>query len=243
MGGTVVTILGRNLADSSAVYFGATEAGSFRATGPTAITATSPPGSGTVNVRVITPYGTSVVSSTDRFTYLPAPTVSSVSPRAGPTSGGTRVVVAGTNLTGASAVHFGATPTATFQVTSPTRITATIPAHTAGPVHVTVTTLAGTSVGSPGGVFDYLAPRVTAVSPREGPSGGGTVVTITGTDFVRGATVRFGTKSATRVTVVSATRIVAASPAHAAGAVNVTVRIPGGTSAVTSADLFRYLAP
>ncbi len=40
---------------------------------------------------------------------VPAPTISTLNPDAGPTAGGTAVVITGTNLTGASAVTFGGT--------------------------------------------------------------------------------------------------------------------------------------
>jgi hypothetical protein len=39
---------------------------------------------------------------------------------------------------------------------------------------------------------------------------------------------------------VNATTITATSPAGAAGTVNVTVTTPGGTSATSTADRFRY---
>jgi hypothetical protein len=48
-------------------------------------------------------------------------------------------------------------------------------------------------------------------------------VTINGTNFASGASVTFGGTAATSVVVVSAIKITAKTPAHAAGAVNVTV--------------------
>ena len=43
--------------------------------------------------------------------------------------------------------------------------------------------------------------------------------------------------------MLSATRIVAVSPAQAAGTVNVAVSTPQGTSAVVSSDAFTYKTP
>lgn len=57
------------------------------------------------------------------------------------------------------------------------------------------------------------APTVTSISPDRGTNLGGAGVTITGTNFVDGATVKFGANSATGVTVVSATSITATTPA------------------------------
>jgi type II secretory pathway pseudopilin PulG len=84
-------------------------------------------------------------------------------------------------------------------------------------------------------------PTVTGLSPTgQGRTGAGTTVTITGTGFVSGATVSFGTNAATGVTVNSSTLITAVSPAGSTGVINVTVTTPGGTSATSSADQFTY---
>ena len=84
-----------------------------------------------------------------------------------------------------------------------------------------------------------VAPAITAVSPTSGNTAGGTVVTITGTGFQTGATVTFGGAAAATVTVVSAASIVATTPAHAAGAVNVVVTNPDFQSATVAAG-FTY---
>jgi Domain of unknown function (DUF1929)/IPT/TIG domain len=67
------------------------------------------------------------------------------------------------------------------------------------------------------------APTVTSVSPNSGSTAGGTGVTITGTNFVSGATVKFGGTSATNVAVASSTSITAKTPGQTAGAVTVVV--------------------
>jgi len=73
-------------------------------------------------------------------------------------------------------------------------------------------------------------PSITSLSVNVGPAPGGTAVTISGTNFVDGATVTFGGISATSVVVVSPTQITCATPAHAAGVAVVTVLNPGGHS-------------
>lgn len=70
-GGSLVSIEGQNLAHATEVKFGSTPAQSFEVTSPTSIEAVSPSGSGTVDVTVTTPGGTSAVSSADGFSYLP----------------------------------------------------------------------------------------------------------------------------------------------------------------------------
>ena len=66
------------------------------------------------------------------------------------------------------------------------------------------------------------------ISPNQGSTGGGTTVTITGTNLANTTAVKFGTKSAT-ITNVSPTQVTAISPSGT-GTVGVTVTTPGGTS-------------
>lgn len=84
------------------------------------------------------------------------------------------------------------------------------------------------------------APTVTAVSPVTGATGGTTTVTITGTNFTGASAVKFGATNATSFTVDSATQITAIAPAHAAGAVDVTVTTAGGTSATGAPDTYTF---
>ncbi|MGO9560002.1 MAG: IPT/TIG domain-containing protein [Acidimicrobiales bacterium] len=119
--------------------------------------------------------------------------------------------------------------------------TVTVPADPAGTYTVTAvgqqTELAATATFT-----ETAPPTVTKVSPSSGPTSGGTVVTITGTNFASPSSVLFGGVAATNVTVVNATRITAVSPAGS-GMVDVTVATPGGTSSTSSADQFNYVPP
>ena len=85
------------------------------------------------------------------------------------------------------------------------------------------------------------APTVTAISPTSGTANGGTAVTITGTNFVSGASVSLGGTAATKVNVVSSTSITATTPAHSAGAVNVVVTNSNGESG-TLTNGYTYVA-
>ncbi|PSJ57100.1 hypothetical protein C7I85_22975 [Mesorhizobium soli] len=156
-GGTVVTITGTNFTGATAVKFGATNATSYTVNSSTQITATAPAGSvGTVDVTVTTAGGTSATSAWDRFSYLVAPVVTSISPQAGPAEGGTSVIITGTNFTSATTVKFGTTNAAGYAFNSSTQITATAPAGT-GTIDVTVTTAGGTSATSAADQFTYIA--------------------------------------------------------------------------------------
>ena len=243
-GGTQVTISGAGFTGATAVKFGPTAAASFTVVNDSTITATSPAGSGAVDVTVTTPNGTSEPSSVDQFTYtaVAGPIVTSIFPTSGPSTGSTTVEIDGFNFTGATEVDFGATPvTGTgFVVSSDNAILASAPPGT-GVVHVTVKTPLGTSATSPADQFTYTAvaaPTVTGLSPTNGPAAGGTQVTITGTGFTGATDVHFGTIPASFL-VDDDTTITVASPAGS-GIVDVTVTTPAGTSAVSNADKFTY---
>jgi hypothetical protein len=162
--------------------FGANNATSFTVDSDTHITAISPAGTGTVDVTVTNPSTyPSPPSSADHFTYVAAPTVTGVNPNAGPTSGGTSVVITGTNFTGATAIYFDGSLATSFTVNSATQITAASPAGT-GTVDVTVTTAGGTSATSSADQFTYLAlTTTTLVDNGPNPSTVGQSVSFTAT--------------------------------------------------------------
>jgi hypothetical protein len=105
--------------------------------------------------------------------------------------------------------------------------------------------LAGYGYGACGYGYAYSgAPAVTGVSPNLGSTAGGTSVTITGHGFCNNLlAVNFGATPETGLpNVISDTQVIATSPAHVAGAVDVTVISGGGTSPTSSADVFTYVA-
>jgi hypothetical protein len=242
-GGNTVTITGTNLSNASAVSFGGTPATSFAVLGPTQIGAVAPPGTaGTVDVTVTTPGGTSATNSGDQYTYVAAPTVTALSPNAGPSVGGTSVTITGTGFTGATAVAFGTTSATSFTVTSGTSITATSPSGS-GTVDVKVTTSGGTSATGAADGFTYIAmPAVTGLAPATGPTAGGTIVTIAGANLSGATAVKFGGTAAVWFNVMSTTSITAKAPAGS-GTVDVRVTTTFGTSATSAADQFTYAAP
>jgi alpha-tubulin suppressor-like RCC1 family protein len=155
--------------------------------------------------------------------FGPPPTVTAVKPRKGPASGGTTVIITGTDLTGATEVKFGSVNALSFTVNSATSITAVAPAAPAGKVDVTVTNTWGTSAISLADRFTFT-PTVTGLSPNSGPSAGGTSVTVTGSGFALGTTAtkfHFGRAKATSVNCTSTTTCTVVSPAHEVGTVDV----------------------
>lgn len=164
--------------------------------------------------------------------------ISSVGPSSGPEAGGTTVTLSGSGFTPSASVSFGGIAAPSVVVVSPTELQAVTPAHASGTVNVAVTenphnqsaTLAGgytyTSTGSSSTTLG-----VSGASPAEGPTSGGTVVTITGKGFQAGAAVVFGSSQSTAVTVSSSTQINAMSPPGSSGTVPITVKDPDSQSA------------
>ena len=83
-------------------------------------------------------------------------------------------------------------------------------------------------------------PTVTGLSPSSGAAG--TAVTVSGTGFVPGATatlISFGSGAGTAVNCSSTTTCTVTAPAGS-GTVDVTVKVNGQTSAISSSDQFSY---
>lgn len=136
---------------------------------------------------------------------------SGISPDSGPVTGGTLVTIKGTGFTASAKVEVGQ-----GQGPGPTAIMATN-VHVISSTELTAETDGGAKPGTlnmyvitPAGqafrVFTYERPTITAVSPSSGPLAGGEPITITGTGFLPGATVKIGTSAAT-VTTVTPTEI------------------------------------
>ena len=242
-GATSVTVTGTNLTGATAVNFGATPGTSVSVNGGgTSLTVTSPAHTvGQVDLTVVTPGGTSATSSADHFTYETTPTVTAISPAAGPTAGSTVVTVTGTGFLSATGAKFGSNSGTSLSISSDTSLTITSPSGSAGTAHITVTSPSGTSTTSAADLFTYDAtPTVTAVSPSTGPTAGGTSVTVTGTGFLTATAVKFGSTSGTSLSITSDTSLTITSPAGSAGTVDVTVVNPTGTSSTGASDHFTY---
>ncbi len=156
--------------------------------------------------------------------------------------GGTRVVIKGTDLAGATAVHFGGEE-ASYTVAALGRIIAFSPPGS-GTVQVTVTTPRGESPLTRGDSFTYVKPTkptLIAISPAQGPPGGGTQVTISGANLADATGVFFGGRPAQSFAAQPNGQLSAVSPAGT-GIVDVTVITPHGETKTSKQDLFTYLA-
>jgi streptogramin lyase len=83
-------------------------------------------------------------------------------------------------------------------------------------------------------------PVVSEVNPTTGYTSGATSVTVSGTGFTGATAVYFGARLGKKLDVTSDRTLKVVSPAGSAGAVDITVVTPAGTSRVNPADQFTY---
>lgn len=176
-GGTELRITGTHFV-AAIVTLGGNECTDATVTG-TQITCTTPEGSGVVNIRV-TNADEQLAMMSDAFTYVPAPTITGVSPSFGPQAGGTTITITGTHFDAAT-VTLGDNDCTDVTVTG-TKITCATPAGT-GTVDLTVTNADG-QIANRSEAFSYsAASTISAVMPDSGAARGGVLVKITGSGF------------------------------------------------------------
>jgi hypothetical protein len=177
------------------------------------------------------------------------PAVSGIVPSVGSTAGGTSVSINGSGFLNGATVAFidltGSVSLTSVAFVNSGQLTARTPAHVAGVMDVVVFN-PDTSTGTLRNGFTYSAapppPTVSAISPNNGSTLGGTAITITGASFVNGATVSVGGVAATGVAFVNASTLTATTGAHATGAVSVVVTNPDAQTGTLSSGYF-YAPP
>ncbi|MDP2327112.1 MAG: IPT/TIG domain-containing protein, partial [Dehalococcoidia bacterium] len=206
-GGTAITLTGTNFIAGMTVRIGGVFATEVKVTGLTTATAVTPAGTAGVATVVVTNADAQTATLANAgFTYIDPPAVTSITPVAGPDSGGTAIVIAGSGFaTGVTVTVGGTTATGVVLVDS-TRITAVVPAGTAGTAGaapVVVTSADGlASAGTHNFVYTATAGTITAGSV---PSHGlGLVVFGGGTTPMLLATVGASGCTASDVTVFAA---------------------------------------
>lgn len=158
IGGTSVTIKGKNLGEAISVSFGGVESEHITVNGVESVTAVAPPGAGVVDVTVTSVDGTSEITPSDHYTYGP-PSIIEITPNSGPMAGGTEVTVTGNGfLEGAGQTEFifGKAPATNVVCSSLTTCTMTVPAAAkAKPAKVKAVVIGKKSKASPGAIFNY----------------------------------------------------------------------------------------
>lgn len=128
----------------------------------------------------------------------------------------------------------------------PQKLTIQFVAHTTGTFTFFCTQVCGVGHGSMFGTLTvnqaFPPPVISSISTLRGSTKGHTNVVIHGTGFQQNATVHFGTVNALDVDVNGPTQLVAETPPHAAGTVNVVVTNPDGQSA-TRTNAYEFVVP
>ena len=249
-GGTTLTFTGTELDYITKVMIGSSEASDLQHLSPTSLSARTP-AKAEEKSRMTEkgePESVTLVGDLGEKTYAPGPfyyrsvpVVTKLSPDKGRAAGGERVDVKGSWLWEATEVRFGSTP-ARIESNSSTSLEVEAPPHTAGKkVQLTVVTAGGSSAPAKKGVFDFVGPTVTGVSPRSGP-GVGAHVTVTGSGFALGDATRFqfGSGRAKEVECSSTEECGMSAPQSGAGTVDVIAEVGNLKSKKSPADRYTY---
>lgn len=226
-GGTKVSFNGFGFSGGGTVSFGGitvplgTELGAHAFAPPHA--------AGWVDLIITTPSQT--VTIPNGFLYVTELFATEITPAVGTPAGGTEVTITGTNFQPGARVTFDSFLATNVTVVDDTTIIATTPAHDPSRVGVVVINPDGTSAEIPyASRFRYSGPQIGSVGQNDyGPTAGGAAHHVWGEFFDATCTVYVdGIAAAT--TFVDQTRLNFVTPAHAMGAVDVTVVNAAGES-------------
>lgn len=226
-GGNVIRLFGTGFVPGATnVTFGSAATQVVYVTS-TELLVTVPAGiTGSVDVRVDTPAG-SVTLTGAYTTFVPPPTITSVTPRKGPTAGGQTLAISGTNfINGETQVTIGGLSAAVVAGSS-TTLSATTPPGTAGAADIVVITSGG-SDRLAGGFTYFAPPTISSFAPSSGRAG--TSVTISGTNFdsdPSGDQVTINGLSASVTSATATSLVVIVPPGATSGAIRITTA--GGT--------------
>jgi len=239
IGGLKVFVYGENFAEPCQVRFGGApvEVVKFMTSKQLEVLTPAHGGAGTASVEVENPDGQSATLEA-AFIYeaVPGPVITGIRPLSGPTTGGTRLVIEGEHFAPNSHVYIGRDYPKDMTVKSAHEIhVVTAPRKTPGVVDVEVSV-----PGLPKAVmkngFRYDAvpgPTITGVSPNRGGTGGGTELTISGSNFLQESVVLVGGKQVKAVKFVDKSTLEIKTPPGDNGAmVDIVVRHPDGKEAV-----------
>ncbi|TMG35111.1 MAG: hypothetical protein E6H88_13340 [Chloroflexi bacterium] len=163
----------------------------------------------------------------------------STSQRAGPSTGTPASAPSGSQTT----ATIGGVPLTGVSVTGPTTLSGTTGAHAPGSGNAVLVFNPDSQSATCACTYTYdpaAAPTVTAISPANGPSAGGTVVTITGTAFQPRATATIGGVALGAVSVLSDTALSGTTGAHAPAAANAVIVTNPDTQSASCTCTYAY---
>ena len=202
------------------VFFGDVEASlevSPDVQGSSTIVAVSPKGAaGFVDVRVEGPDGqTATMKTAFRYEAVEAPVITTVTPKNGPATGGTRMTILGKGFTAGCRIHVGGRGVTTARIKDSSTLRIVTPAMAAGLADVQVVNPDGQTATAKG-AFQVDAvpdPVLESLAPKYGSAKGGTSVTLFGKHFVSGMKVQFGDTLVEKVKLVDAGTLEFTAPA------------------------------
>jgi hypothetical protein len=249
-GGTMALISGANFQPGAALYVGGQPASQVKYVSASQLTVTVPPGPvGPADIVAVNPDGTTAVLAS-AFAYFepqagsaPPPAIAGVFPEYGPATGDDEVTLLGANFQNGALVFFDAVPVTVVDSQGSGLLTVLTLAHAVGSADVTIVNPDGqTATLADGYVFFVNPPFIGAVSPNQGPTPGGTAVTISGNGFVAGLKVYWDGKLQGGLIVSPPDQIQLVSPAGEPGTVSLSIVNPDGLTA-SLADAFEYFIP
>ena len=213
----------------------------------TTLTATTPAHAAGLVDATVTNYDTQSATLANSYNYSAPPTITSISPNAGLTSGNNNVFIYGTNFSNATTISFGGV-LASVSFIDETTILATVPASSLPGIVDVVATDEFSQTGALVGGYTYrLAnPSLISASPNKSVMKGGGTITVTGTGFVTKAgggswyKLLIAVVEATNINVVNATTLTATVPAHSPGVVDIEL-ISDFTDSSKLTNSFTYL--
>jgi len=173
-GGTQITVTGTGFVDGARVTVGGGTCSNVTVVSATSITCVTPylsPPTGSVGAKdvKVTNEDNQFDTATNAFTYVAAPTFTSVSPASGPVAGGTRITITGTDfVAGDTVTLFGARgllgSCTGVNFISSTSLSCLTPAGQVGPADINVDDVYGqNALGTE--AFTYSGPVFSATTP------------------------------------------------------------------------------
>ena len=193
-----------------------------------------------VDVAVVAPDGQAAFTPV-AFTFTEVPTLTDVSPDAGPTAGGQTVTLTGTGFQLGVQILIDGVRCADVNILSGTSLTCKTPAGSTGPADIAIANPDGGNMLAHD-AYTYLAPPVlTKAVPNLAPEGQtGVETTLTGLNFSPQATVTFDTTQATILSITPTTIRVVVPDLD--GSVDIVVRNPDGQES-RLVDGFSFIPP
>lgn len=165
---------------------------------------------------------------------LPAPTISTINPIAGPLAGGNTLTVTGSGFVNGSIIRVKGEDCPETTFISTTSMTCKLTARPAGAYSVAVVNPDGQRAILRLAYTYQPAPTITSISPTGGPLSGGNTLTISGTNFLPGAIARIQLVDCANVKLISSNQITCTPAARNAGSYSVGVINPDSQKAVVT---------